>query len=65
MNLAEAKELAKKNVKKRPDTQGRLGGKIAVVTGGAQGLGLGIAEELYREGACVVLADINEELGRY
>ena len=64
MNLAEAKELAKKNVKKRPDTQGRLGGKIAVVTGGAQGLGLGIAEELYREGACVVLADINEELAR-
>ena len=47
---------------KRPDTKGRLGGKIAVVTGGAQGFGLGIAKELYSEGASVVLADINEEL---
>ena len=62
MNLLQAKELAKKNVFVRPDTKGRLGGKIAVVTGGAQGFGYGIAEELYREGASVVLADINEEL---
>ena len=64
MNLTEAKNLAKKNVNVRPDTKGRLGGKIAVVTGGAQGFGLGIAEELYREGASVVLADINEELAK-
>ena len=41
-----------------------IGGKIAIVTGGAQGFGLGIAKELYREGASVVLADINEELAR-
>lgn len=64
MNLTEAKNLAKQNVNVRPDTKGRLGGKIAVVTGGAQGFGLGIAEELYREGASVVLADINEELAK-
>lgn len=64
MNLSEAKELAKSNVFKRPNTTGRLGGKIAVVTGGAQGFGFGIAEELYREGASVVLADINEELAK-
>ena len=64
MNLLEAKELAKKNALNRPDTKGRLGGKIAVVTGGAQGFGFGIAEELYREGASVVLADINEELAK-
>lgn len=62
MNLLEAKETAKKNAKVRPETTGRLGGKIAIVTGGAQGFGFGIAEELYREGASVVLADINEEL---
>lgn len=62
MNLTQAKELAAKNALKRPDTNGRLGGKIAVVTGGAQGFGLGIAKELYNEGASVVLADINEEL---
>jgi len=64
MNLTEAKNLAKQKVNVRPDTKGRLGGKIAVVTGGAQGFGLGIAEELYREGASVVLADINEELAK-
>ncbi len=64
MNLAQAKELAKKNVHIRPSVPGRLGGKIVVVTGGAQGFGYGIAVELYREGASVVLADINEELAQ-
>jgi len=33
--------------------------KIAVITGSAQGFGKGIAEELAKEGANVVLADIN------
>ena len=60
MNLAEAKEYAKKNIHNRPQTTGRLAGKIAVVTGGAQGFGLGIATEMYREGASVVLADLND-----
>lgn len=59
MNLAEAKEYAKKNIHNRPATTGRLAGKIAVVTGGAQGFGLGIATEMYNEGASVVLADLN------
>ncbi len=62
MNLCEAKEYAKQNVNKRPATNGRLAGKIVVVTGGAQGFGFGIASYLYKEGAAVVLADINEEL---
>lgn len=60
MNFEEAKEYAKKNIHNRPETTGRLAGKIAVVTGGAQGFGLGIATEMYREGASVVLADLNE-----
>ncbi len=64
MNLKEAKEFAKQNIINRPDSNGRLGGKIAIVTGGAQGFGFGIAEEMYREGASVVLADINEELAK-
>jgi NAD(P)-dependent dehydrogenase (short-subunit alcohol dehydrogenase family) len=36
----------------------RLMGRIAVVTGGAQGIGLGIGTRLAEEGAPVVLADI-------
>jgi len=43
---------------------GRLAGRVAVVTGSAQGFGRGIAEELVREGACIVVADLNDELGR-
>ncbi len=34
-----------------------LSGKVAVVTGGAGGIGKAIAEKLAREGACVVLSD--------
>lgn len=39
---------------------GRVAGKIAVVTGSAQGFGLEIAQNLAAEGAAVALADINE-----
>ncbi len=41
---------------------GRLAGKIAIVTGSAQGFGLGIAEAMLAEGAYVVIADLNYEL---
>ncbi|TPK63460.1 MULTISPECIES: bifunctional rhamnulose-1-phosphate aldolase/short-chain dehydrogenase [unclassified Mesorhizobium] len=37
-----------------------LAGKIALVTGGAGGIGRATASRLLREGACVVLADIDE-----
>ena len=40
-------------------TTGRLDGKIAIVTGAAQGFGRGIAEDLAAQGAVVVLADLN------
>jgi len=40
-------------------SQGRVAGGVMIVTGAAQGFGLGIAQDLAREGACVVLADIN------
>jgi 3-oxoacyl-[acyl-carrier protein] reductase len=37
----------------------RLDGQVAIVTGGAQGIGLGIATVLRAEGANIVIADIN------
>ncbi|MXN64387.1 bifunctional rhamnulose-1-phosphate aldolase/short-chain dehydrogenase [Stappia sp. GBMRC 2046] len=38
-----------------------LAGRIALVTGGAGGIGSAIADRLLREGACVVLADIDRQ----
>lgn len=42
---------------------GLLDGKVAVVTGAAQGIGLEIARTFVREGAKVVIADINDAAG--
>jgi 3alpha(or 20beta)-hydroxysteroid dehydrogenase len=44
--------------------QGRVAGKVAIVTGGAQGQGAAEARLLAAEGACVVLTDLAEDLGR-
>ena len=38
----------------------RLVDRNAMVTGAGQGMGLGIAKALYREGARVLLMDVNE-----
>ena len=42
-------------------TERELSGEVAIVTGAAQGLGLGIAAELARQGAVVVIGDIQTE----
>ncbi|UMP05409.1 SDR family NAD(P)-dependent oxidoreductase [Amycolatopsis sp. EV170708-02-1] len=41
-----------------------LSGRKALVTGGAQGLGAGMAEALALAGASVVIGDVQEDLGR-
>lgn len=43
---------------------GRVEQKIAIVTGGAQGLGEGIARRLAEEGAHVVVTDLNADAGQ-
>ena len=44
----------------QPQTQGRLAGKVAIVTGAGSGFGEGIARRFAEEGAAVVVNDIAE-----
>jgi sorbitol-6-phosphate 2-dehydrogenase len=50
------------SVDRSPTPSGRVAGRIALVTGAAQGFGLAIAEGLVAQGAHVVLADLNTRL---
>jgi 3(or 17)beta-hydroxysteroid dehydrogenase len=42
----------------------RLKGKVALITGGASGLGANAAELMVREGARVVVADVAVDRGK-
>jgi NAD(P)-dependent dehydrogenase (short-subunit alcohol dehydrogenase family) len=44
--------------------RGSLAGKVAVVTGGASGIGAGSVERLVADGASVVVADIQADAGK-
>ena len=59
IDMRKWQDIARERIHNRPATQGRLAGKIAIVTGAAQGFGKGIAEEMVREGCTVVIADMN------
>ena len=43
---------------------GRVAGKVAIVTGGASGIGEATARRLAQEGASVAVADIDDEGGK-
>jgi NAD(P)-dependent dehydrogenase (short-subunit alcohol dehydrogenase family) len=42
---------------------GRLDGKVAIVTGAGQGAGRGMALAMAKEGAAIVVAEINQASG--
>jgi NAD(P)-dependent dehydrogenase (short-subunit alcohol dehydrogenase family)/rhamnose utilization protein RhaD (predicted bifunctional aldolase and dehydrogenase) len=56
-------ENYRRKVSQGEETKNKLRNRIAIVTGGAQGFGAGIAQALYEMKANVVIADLNEESG--
>ncbi len=56
-------ENYRRKISLNTNQENRLNNKIAVITGGAQGFGAGIAEALFRLQVNVVIADLNEESG--
>ena len=43
---------------------GQLENRVAIVTGAGEGIGRGIASAFIKQGAQVVIAEINEDLGK-
>ena len=56
-------ENYRRKVSHSSDSGNKLNNKIAIVTGGAQGFGAGIAESLFLLNLNVIIADLNEETG--
>ena len=56
-------ENYRRKVSQSAGTANKLNNKIAIITGGAQGFGAGIAETLFALNLNVVIADLNEDKG--
>jgi NAD(P)-dependent dehydrogenase (short-subunit alcohol dehydrogenase family) len=56
-------QLAAQTQRREASGMGRVSGKIALVTGGASGIGRGCANALAKEGATVVVSDVQDALG--
>jgi NAD(P)-dependent dehydrogenase (short-subunit alcohol dehydrogenase family)/rhamnose utilization protein RhaD (predicted bifunctional aldolase and dehydrogenase) len=54
-------EAYRKNAAAFDRSPGRFAGKVALITGAAQGFGLGVAKGLAQEGGTVILADLQAE----
>ncbi|HKK40979.1 MAG TPA: SDR family NAD(P)-dependent oxidoreductase, partial [Bacteroidales bacterium] len=57
-------ENYRRNVASASGQAGKINNRIAIVTGGAQGFGAGIAKALFASHVNVVVADLNEDAGR-
>ena len=62
IDMSKWQDIARERIHDRMQAEGRLAGKVVIVTGAAQGFGKGIAEEMYKEGASIVIADLNAAL---
>lgn len=60
----ELEQIKSDNNSGKTKIKGRVKNRVFIITGGAQGFGAGIAEEIFAEGGNVVIADLNEEKGK-
>ncbi len=60
----EVEKYRRKMTKTREGPVSSVDNRIAVVTGGASGIGSGITEDLLKQGANVMIADINRDKGK-